>query len=100
MGRRVAFRKKKQNRFAIILVAVAVLLILVTVRFKSMELQDKHDLYAAQKETLQQQIDAETQRAQDLKDYEIYTKTKKFAEEIARDKLGLIYEDEIIFKVE
>jgi cell division protein DivIC len=27
-----------------------------------------------------------------------YTKTKKYAEEVAKDKLGLVYEDEIIFQ--
>ena len=27
-----------------------------------------------------------------------YVQTKKFAEEIAKDKFGLIYPDEIIFK--
>ena len=30
--------------------------------------------------------------------YTKYTKTKKYAEEVAKDKLGLVYEGEIIFK--
>ena len=31
---------------------------------------------------------------------EKYTKTKKYAEEVAKEKLGLVKEDEIIFKEE
>ena len=31
-------------------------------------------------------------------DLEAYTKTKKYVEDVAKDKLGRVYEDEIIFK--
>ena len=33
-----------------------------------------------------------------LKEFDKYTKTKKYAEEVAKEKLGLVYGDEIIFK--
>ena len=33
-----------------------------------------------------------------LTDYEKYTKTDKFVEEIAKEKLGLLYENEILFR--
>ena len=49
---------------------------------------------------LQQQIDAETKRAEDLKEYEKYTKTAAYVEEVAKDKLGLVYEDEVVFQAE
>ena len=35
-----------------------------------------------------------------MKELETYTKTKKYAEEVAKDKLGLVYDNEIIFKEE
>ena len=38
------------------------------------------------------------ERDEKLKEYSKYVKTKKYIEEVAREKLGLIYEDEIIFK--
>ena len=34
----------------------------------------------------------------ELQEHKKYVQTKKFAEEIAKDKFGLIYPDEIIFK--
>ncbi len=47
---------------------------------------------------LQEQVDEEKQRTEELNEYKKYVQTKKFAEEIAKDKFGLIYPDEIIFK--
>ena len=50
------------------------------------------------KRQLQEQVDEEKQRTEELNEYKKYVQTKKFAEEIAKDKFGLIYPDEIIFK--
>ena len=36
----------------------------------------------------------------ELEEYEKYTKTAKYVEEVAKEKLGLVYEDEIIFQAE
>ena len=35
---------------------------------------------------------------QDIKDKSAYMKTDKYIEEVAREKFGLVYENEIIFK--
>ena len=40
----------------------------------------------------------EQARTEEIKEYEKYTQTKKYVEEIAKNKLGLVYEGEIIFK--
>ena len=98
--RRIAYRKRRQNRFSMFLVSVVVLLILVAVSVKSMELQDKLDTYTAKQEELQKQIDQEEKRSEEIEEYRKYTQTKKYAEEVAKDKLGLVYEDEILFKQE
>ena len=34
------------------------------------------------------------------KEYKKYIQTKKFAEEVAKDKFGMIYPDELVFKPE
>ena len=49
---------------------------------------------------LEEQIEAEEQKAEEIEEYSKYVQTKKYAEEIAKEKLGLVYEDEIIFKAE
>ena len=52
----------------------------------------------AREEVLMQAIEAEQARTEEIKEYEKYTQTKKYVEEIAKNKLGLVYEGEIIFK--
>ena len=55
-------------------------------------------IYAAREIALEEQIAAEEKRAQEIEEFRKYTKTKKYAEEVAKDKLGLVHEGEIIFK--
>ena len=40
----------------------------------------------------------EQERTAELQEFETYTHTKKYAEEIAKEKLGYVYEGEIVFK--
>ncbi len=99
--RKIVFRqKKKENRVSMIMVIMAMLLLLVVVSFKSVELHQKQAVYAERIEQLNAQIEGEEQRAAQIQEYEKYTKTKKYVEEVAKDKLGLVYEGEIIFKSE
>ena len=61
-------------------------------------LKQKSRSYQEREEALQEAIEEEEARAQEIQDLEAYTKTKKYVEDVAKDKLGLVYEDEIIFK--
>lgn len=97
---RVAYRKHRQNRFSMFLVSLVVLLIMVAVTVKSIELQQKIDSYTVREEQLNAQIEAEKKRSEEIEQYGIYTQTKAFYEEVAKDKLGLVYEGEILFKEE
>ena len=100
MSRRVAFRKRKQNRLAMLSITIVVAMLLTVVSINSWRLREKQNSYIEQEEALQKQIDEQDQRTQDLEELKKYTKTKKYAEEVAKDKLGLVNEDEIIFKEE
>ena len=51
-------------------------------------------------EELEAQIAEEEEKSEEIEEYSKYVQTKKYAEEVAKDKLGLVYEDEIIFKAE
>ena len=79
---------------------LVLLMMLVVVGIKSIELREKKAYYAKREEELALQIEQEEQRAEEMKEYETYTQTKKYIEEVARDKLGLVYEGEILFKDE
>lgn len=100
MARKVAYRKKRQNKTGMTLVTIVVLMMLVVVTIKSVELQGKKEAYALQEQALLEEIEAEKQRTEEIEEYGKYTQTKKYVEELAKDKLGLVYEGEIIFKDE
>ena len=100
MARRVAYRKKRQNRFGMFLVTIAMLMMLIVVAVSSVELREKKAAYQQKELALKEQIEAEEERALEIEEYEKYTHTKKYIEEVARDKLGLVYEGEILFKDE
>ena len=49
---------------------------------------------------LDMQIEAEKKRTEEIEEFRKYTKTKKYIEDVAREKLGLVYEDEIIIQTD
>ena len=97
-GRRPAYRKKRHNNLGMMLVTLCILMMLLVVGISSMDLKAKQKTYAEKEQLLQQQIDEELARTQALEEYEKYTKTNAFVEEVAKDKLGLVYDGEIIFR--
>jgi cell division protein DivIC len=100
MARKAAYRRKHQNRMGMLLVTTVVLMMLLVVTVKSVELREKRATYMAKEEALQQEIESEEARSEDIAEYEKYTQTKKYVEEVAKEKLGLVYQGEIIFKDE
>ena len=49
---------------------------------------------------LQERIDAENQRTEELEEEKKHVKTDQYIKEVARDKLGLIDPGEVIFREE
>lgn len=96
--RKVAYRKKNQNRFSMFLVSLVVLMILIVVAVKSVELRQKIDAVSAKETQLNEQIAAEEKRTEEIEEYRKEVQTKGYKEEVAKDKLGLVYEGEIVFK--
>ena len=81
-----------------LLVTTVVVMMLIVVMVEGIELTEKRETYMAREEVLMQAIEAEQARTEEIKEFEKYTQTKKYVEEIAKNKLGLVYEGEIIFK--
>ena len=98
MGRSLRERRRRsQNRFAMMSISTVVVMLLVVITFKSIELQAKNDHYASSEAVLNKQIAEEQERTEEIAEYKKYIKTKKYVEEVAKDKLGLVYEDEVIY---
>ncbi len=94
------YRRPKQNRFAVFSIIIVVIMLIGVMAVDGAGLARKRDANAKRIEELNAPLEAENNRTEQLKEYEKYTKTKKFAEETAKEKLGLVHEDEIIFKAD
>ncbi len=60
------------------------------------QLRAKAKEYQAQETELAEQIEEEKARSAKIDDLEEYVGTDEYVEEIARDKLGLVHENDII----
>ncbi|MCH5280344.1 MAG: septum formation initiator family protein [Lachnospiraceae bacterium] len=99
MSRRVAFRGKRQNRLGMFLVSAVVLMLLVVVTVNSVTLRQKQETYLAREAELDALIEEEERRAAELEEFKKYTQTQAYIEEVAKEKLGLVKEGEIVFKM-
>ena len=89
-----------QNKIARVLISFVVMLLVVVVSVKAVELRQKRAEYESKKAQIEASIEFEEKRAEEIKEYETYTQTKAYVEEVARDRLGLVYEGEILFRDE
>ena len=94
-------RKKKknpQNRFAIISVTFVVGVLFIALMAKSNSLQDKIAEYEAKSAEVSARIDSENDRTKEIDELKKYMQTDEYAREVARDKLGLVDDNVIVFK--
>lgn len=102
-GRRSSRTKRARqrlgyHRMSIILISAVLMLLIVLVSVNSISLQAKNKSYAQQEQELQQEIEAEKERTKEIEEYQAYVGTDEYVEEVAREKLGLVYKNEILFK--
>lgn len=96
--RRKRRRRRGSNRAGIFSISLVVAILMILLSIQSYGLKEKNKVYAAQAKELKQQIQSEEARTKEIEAMEKYKDTKEYVEEIAKDKLGLVYEDEILFK--
>lgn len=95
--KKVAYRRRNQNRFSMFLVSLVVVMILVVVAVKSIELNAKSADNREEIDFWNAKIAEEQLRKEELEEQGIYMKTKQWAKEMA-NKMGLVFEDEILFE--
>jgi len=95
-----ATRAKRQNRMAMLGITFVVSVLFIGMMVQGMKLQEQLDGYNTRLEKLDEQLEEERQRTQEIDDLKDYMKTDEYAEQVAREKLGLVKGNEIIFKTE
>lgn len=92
-----AFRRNTHNRMSMILITVVVIVMTIIVGYSvhqmNIELKEKQERI----ESLNEQIADEEKRKEEIDEYKDYVETDEFVEDTAREKLGLVYEDEVVF---
>lgn len=100
MATRMNRNKRLRKHLGSFAIAGVVLLMLIFVFVASLSLRVSNANKQERIAELESQIEAEKEKAEEIEEYGKYVQTKKYAEEVAKEKLGLVYEDEIIFKAE
>ena len=93
-----AKKRRSQSRIAMISITFVVGLLFVGMMGKSVALESQLSSYNSQIDDLDRQIEEEEGRTTEIDDLKEYMKTDEYVEETAREKLGLVKENEIVFK--
>lgn len=92
--------RKTSNRLISAVICILVVAICIVFYSRGREIKAENEESDKQIEQLKAEIEQEEQRAEELQVYSKYVNTKQFVEEMARDKLGLVYPGELIFKAD
>ncbi len=88
------------NRMALIGITMVVMSLGVVIHVGTASLRAKDQEYAVREQNLEKSKAQEEARAEELEEYRIYVQTKQYVEKVAKEKLGLVNKDEILFKAD
>lgn len=91
---------RKRRKTGMLTVSAVVLVLCAAMLIGSYQLSNKIHEYDAVEQNLLAQIEEQKQESAQLDKESEYVKTEDYIEQIARDKLGLVKKNEIIFKKE
>lgn len=91
-------KRMQRHKRSILGICAVILLLVVMVSVNSVTLRAKNQSYVAKETELEEQLEKEKERSAEIDELEQYVGTNEYVEQIARDKLGLVHENEIIFK--
>ena len=91
-------RRSRQNRLSMILAVLVVAILFVAVYINGSSMRRELEENQEKITRLKQEIEEEELRSRSIEEYRAYTATDQFIEQVAREKLGLLYEGETIFR--
>ncbi len=100
MQKKPAFRKKKKQMAPLIICVLLIFSFCGYMGFKAKKMKETRDQLQNEVTELEVKIQDENNRTEELEEFEVYTHTKMYAEEVAKNILGYVYDDEIVFKPE
>lgn len=95
-----ARRRILEHRLSILLIVCVIVVLGLTLSVASISLHKKNKAYKAQEVELERQLEEERLRAEEIDELEEYVGTDEYIEDVAKDKLGLVHPNEILFEAE
>ena len=93
-------RKKKKNRAGLYLVMLVAALFVGTLAVHGYTLRVNCQRLAEEQNSLKEKKKNLKKEQEKIKEEKEYRKTDQYVEDVAREKFGLVYDNEIIFKAE
>lgn len=82
------------------IIAFVVLILFGIITYNKVGLENQYSINKNRISDLQVQIDNQKDRKKEIKEYKAYVQTPRYIKDIARDKLGLVEKDDVIFTPE
>ncbi|MCR5538222.1 MAG: septum formation initiator family protein [Lachnospiraceae bacterium] len=95
-GARTRKKRNARHRLSMFAIILVVIFLLAFLSVKTLRLRARVNEYDERVARLEEEIADEEARGEELDEREIYIQTKQYVEQIARDRLGLVYPGEIL----
>lgn len=90
----------RYHRVSVLSISGVIIMLIAVLGVGSISLREKNENYKEQEAKLEAQLQEEQARAEEIEELEEYVGTDEYVEDVAKEKLGLIYPNEILFKAE
>ena len=87
-----------QHKISVLSISCVIVMLAVILSIASISLREKNQTYKSQEAELEAQLQEENVRAEEIDALEEYVGTDEYVEDVAKEKLGLVNPNEILFK--
>ncbi|MBQ8559630.1 MAG: septum formation initiator family protein [Tyzzerella sp.] len=89
-----------QHKISVLGISGVIVMLIVVLSVASISLHEKNQNYKEQEAKLEAQLEEQKARSEEIDELEEYVGTDEYIEDVAKEKLGLINPNEILFKAE
>lgn len=90
--------RRDDNRVGKIYIGIILIVFVAVMSVQINKVYQKDQEKIAEEQELREQLQYELDRQEELKEYQEYIESTEYVEDVAESKLGLLYENQIIFR--
>ena len=91
---------RKRIRMGMASIGVVAVILLGALLYEGQNLQSQLNFYQEKEASLNDRIEEEKERTEEIDKTKEYMETDEYAEDVARNKLGLVKDNEVVFEEE